>query len=240
MLNFRATLANLVNRNEHLFLIKQEADILRHKLFVADGAHYSWSQYGEDELFVNELAAHLSDGFYVDVGANHPTKISNTYRLYCLGMRGITIEPNPVLHQLHMKYRPGDIHLCLGVSKQDGLLPFYRFTNHVLSIFSADECRVRLSQGMHLLSQNPIPVLTIRTILSGCSFPERSVFSLLTIDTEALDEIVLSSNDWSRYKPKIICVEQCGHGDAIARYLEPHGYAKIAERGVNEIYKAKC
>ena len=55
----------------------------------------SYSQHGEDKLVRQLLEKlNLKDLLYVDIGANHPIKISNTYLLYRNGMRGIVIEPN--------------------------------------------------------------------------------------------------------------------------------------------------
>eukprot|EP01079_Euglenida_sp_SAG-EU17-18_P004382 gene4382-796_t len=45
--------------------------------------------------------ANLAKGFYVDVGANHPFKHSNTWFLdECLGWKGICVEANPEMAEL--------------------------------------------------------------------------------------------------------------------------------------------
>jgi hypothetical protein len=59
----------------------------------------------------------LRGGIYVDVGANHPTSISNTFLLYRHGLHGVTIEPNPELSQLHRRFRRRDVVVSVGSSK---------------------------------------------------------------------------------------------------------------------------
>ena len=50
--------------------------------------------HGEPEL-VQAFFAASANGFYVDVGANHPTEDSQSWHLECLGWRGLLIEPLP-------------------------------------------------------------------------------------------------------------------------------------------------
>ncbi len=52
----------------------------------------SFSQFGEDAL-VWERFGRKPDGFFVEVGANHPTELSNTWFLEQRGWSGILIEP---------------------------------------------------------------------------------------------------------------------------------------------------
>jgi hypothetical protein len=58
----------------------------------------SYSQYGED-IYVAELLCGIKQGscIYIDVGANQPSQISNTYLFYRKGFRGILMEPNSEL-----------------------------------------------------------------------------------------------------------------------------------------------
>jgi hypothetical protein len=76
----------------------------------SDGARF-YSQTGEDAILAHLLFGHDS-GFYVDVGAFHPTKYSNTYYFYQRGWTGINIEPTPGQTDLFRKLRPRDINLA--------------------------------------------------------------------------------------------------------------------------------
>lgn len=59
----------------------------------------SYSQFYED-IFLWQLFQGKTTGTYVDIGANHPTELSNTKKFYDAGWRGVTVEPNPKLHRI--------------------------------------------------------------------------------------------------------------------------------------------
>ena len=77
----------------------------------------SYSQCGEDLLiaFVLDLIHGSRPKTYLDVGANHPFKLSNSALLYSRGGRGVLIEPDPYFAQLLRKKRPRDTVLECGV-----------------------------------------------------------------------------------------------------------------------------
>ena len=66
--------------------------------YLGEFISISFSQYGEDillrDLFRTELME-LDSGFYVDVGAFHPFRFSNTAFLYIMGWNGLNIDANP-------------------------------------------------------------------------------------------------------------------------------------------------
>ena len=65
----------------------------------------SYAQVGEDRI-LQALCPKI--GFYVEVGANHPLRCSNTFLLYLSGWRGIAIDANESLISLFKKIRPLD------------------------------------------------------------------------------------------------------------------------------------
>lgn len=63
--------------------------------FIGKRKH-SYAGNGEDLIILGWLRNYdcdLARIRYVDVGANHPTFLSNTYLLYEAGARGVLIEP---------------------------------------------------------------------------------------------------------------------------------------------------
>lgn len=63
---------------------------------ISGHAKLSFSQEGEDML-LDRFFMNQKDGFYVDVGAHHPERFSNTNYYYLRGWRGINIEADPSL-----------------------------------------------------------------------------------------------------------------------------------------------
>jgi FkbM family methyltransferase len=234
-----ARLQHLINKSPGLFALKQELDVVPSRLIGSQAANRSWSQHGEDAILCRELADVIQSGYYLDIGANHPTKISNTFRLYAMGMRGIVVEPDPTLCSLHAKYRDGDIQLCAASADRDGLALFYRLSYHAVSTFSREACEQSIRNGCKLISRSLVPVFTLRTILNDCRIDERPVFALLSVDTESFDEVVLRSNDWTTHRPRVVIFENNDGSPAIRNYLEARGYEWIASPGCNEIMRLK-
>jgi hypothetical protein len=77
----------------------------------------SYSQNGED-LIIKDLFARtgINKPTYLDVGANDPFYISNTYLLYTKGSKGVCVEPNPKLFKKLKRKRPRDICIQSGIA----------------------------------------------------------------------------------------------------------------------------
>ena len=69
----------------------------------------SYSQEGED-MILRRLFEKQKTGFYVDVGAHHPKRFSNTFFFYKKGWSGINIDAMPNSMRLFDKIRPRDIY----------------------------------------------------------------------------------------------------------------------------------
>lgn len=72
-------------------------------------------------------------GFYVDIGAHHPFRFSNTAIFYKKGWRGINVEPTPEYYQKFKRYRSKDININIGVSDSNTKLTFYKFDEPALN-----------------------------------------------------------------------------------------------------------
>jgi len=241
-LSAKQKLSNFVFRHKPLRMAKAYFESAPALAGAETCSTKEWSQHGEDPVLCDLLKDHLKDGYYVDVGANHPLRRSNTYRLYCQGMRGITVEPNLELHMLQRQIRPDDTHLGAGVAAEAGLLVFYEFNYHVFSTYSREDCDNILADesniGAELLATNPMPVFPLSQILDDCRPADRETFALLSVDTEGLDLQVLESNDWKKYPPLYVIAEanDAESGEEITAYLETKGYKPINTFEVNTLY----
>jgi len=80
----------------------------------------SYSQCGEDLLirFLFDLLR-VSRPSYIDLGAHHPSYLSNTKKLYSEGCRGINIEANPALIASFHRHRSKDLNLNIGIVAEE-------------------------------------------------------------------------------------------------------------------------
>lgn len=165
----------------------------------------SYSQHGED-MVLRHLFAGKKNGFFVDIGAHHPTIFSNTYSLYRSGWRGVNIDCTPGVMAIFKKERPLDINLEIGVSERDQVLEFYIFDKQALNTFSQDRASNLENQGYKIRKKIKVRTAPLKKILDNNLTPNRHI-DFMNIDVEGLDLVVLQSNDWNRFKPDVIAIE---------------------------------
>ncbi|MBS1490494.1 MAG: FkbM family methyltransferase [Bacteroidetes bacterium] len=157
----------------------------------------SYSQHQEDIYILSLLKKYNTENaIYVDVGANHPTDISNTYLLYRNGMKGILFEPNEELSRLAKNIGSQDIVLPIAISSQPELLKFNISKTPVLSSFK--ELNHTFYKSVY------IPVLPLDLALKHIEY---QFISLLSIDVEGLNIDVLKGARDTIQKALIICIE---------------------------------
>lgn len=215
----------------------------RFKLFVsrvldkvAPGLLYGrrfYSQAGEDMLLSLYYDGKKHKGFYVDVGAHHPYRFSNTAYFYRRGWRGINIEPTPSLFKAFPRLRRRDINLNVGIGNGEKLT-FYVFNEGALNTFDPAlakerDGKIHLGRQYKIIDRIEVQTRTLADILDK-HLPAGTPIDLLTIDVEGMDFAVLKSNDWTRYLPQFILVECESElddlsDDEIYQFLHAKGYS---------------
>lgn len=137
---------------------------------VSRAKSLSFSQYGEDLLLAVSLLPNRR-GRYVDVGAYHPWKESNTYKLYLRGWTGLTIEPNPDAAALFRKKRPRDVHVVSGVAAEAGELTYHRFADPKLNTFSESQAKRFAANGSPTVDELTVPCRRLQDILDEHGLP---------------------------------------------------------------------
>lgn len=193
----------------------------------------SYSQLGED-LIIDQLLGYKDKGVYIDVGAHHPTRLSNTKRFYNRGWRGINIDPNTILINKFNEERQEDLNLVLGVSNRNGFLLLYEFFPSTLSTFSSSEALRYIKKGFKLVNKRQVPVRTLNFIFE--KYCKNKKVDFLSVDTEGMDLEVLMSNNWKKYRPNLICIENHGKDKQILNFLKKNGYQLKYNNGLNSIF----
>jgi FkbM family methyltransferase len=186
--------------------LKKKLVVFKNEFF--DGhAVKSYSQEGEDLVLARILGnLNISTGFFVDIGAHHPTRFSNTYFFYCKGWRGINVDAFPGTKSLFERMRPRDISIECGVGAQKGKLKYFSFNEPALNTFSEQEAAKKNIAPYHIVETLEIPVVTLKQILDE-NLPKGTQIDFMTIDAEGFDHEVISSNDWNLYRPRVILIE---------------------------------
>ena len=163
----------------------------------------SFSQEGEDMVIRKEFQGKLN-GFYIDIGAYHPKKYSNTYYFYSKGWRGINVDATPGSMDSFKKERPNDINLEVAISNSKSVLTYYTFNEPALNTFSQELAAIRDGVNSFIVtSKTQIQTYSLEEILDK-HLPSNIEIDFLDVDVEGFDYQVLSSNNWNKYRPKLI------------------------------------
>ncbi len=157
----------------------------------------SYAQNFEDIRLWRALQS-VENGFYLDVGANHPTDDSVTRAFYDRGWRGINIEPVPAYYDALCQQRPHDINLQCVAGENAESLTFYTIADTGLSTVEASVAQQHRDAGMDVRNQT----VQSRTLVSICEqYAQDRPIHFLKIDVEGHEETVLRGMDFSRWRP---------------------------------------
>lgn len=202
----------------------------------------SWAQEGED-LILSRYFKNKTNGFYIDVGAHHPKRFSNTYLFYKKGWNGVNIDAMPNSMKLFKKIRPRDTNIEKPISDKKEVLTYFAFNDPALNGFSkelSDE-RERMTNYFIKFTRN-IETITLEEILDQY-LPKNQEIDFLSIDVEGLDFRVLQSNNFQKHRPKVILIEILGsslkniENNEISKYLKKHKYSAYAKTVNTVIYR---
>jgi len=184
-------------------------------------------------------------GFFVDVGAHHPVRFSNTKYFYNRGWRGINIEPTPDAIKAFKLFRKRDINLNIGIGPEKGSLTFHCFNEPALNSFSKEvsERIDRESDKYKIIQRLEIDVLPLSEVFDK-HLPSGQKIDFISIDVEGLDFQVLQSNNWDKYEPEVILIEENVNIDEISKspiyqFLKEKGYKFFAKTLRTCIYRKR-
>jgi FkbM family methyltransferase len=205
-----------------------------------DGFTLSYSVAGEDILIRNLFGKNRRQGLYIDIGCNMPIQFSNTFKLYLKGWDGICVDGNANMIDKFRKIRKRDICLQEIVSDEERDIIFYQDDlNHTLS--SVDpEIGKDLREGSPGFREIATRSTTLARIMEKHVGARK--IDLLCVDVENHDLEVLKGNDFTRFRPEIICVEFHGSMESLNAsemhsFLSGAGYGLLALSSPNAYYR---
>ncbi len=192
----------------------------------------------QEKRLVKAFFGHKRKGFFVEVGANEPNPLlSQTYHLELdLGWTGILVEPIDRLYKLNCKIRTNarTYHAACTSPMKTGKLKLH------IPVENGHEVTVHagLELGLDFAEQRPtttqqVDAMTLNSILEEASVEE---IDLLSIDVEGTELDVLEGLDFSRYRPKLILLEDRMVYLNKHLHLRKHGYHPVRRTGFNNWY----
>jgi len=166
--------------------------------------------------------------------------LSNTYLFYRKGRSGIVIDAKPWTTSQFTKRRPRDIVVECAVGEKEGVVTF-----ELMDSEGVGETDRVAGMGVPGESDRK-PDHTIQVeckrhsaILAQCLPPRQSI-DFLTVDCEGNDLGVLRSNDWNRYRPRVVAVEDWDQESVspICCYLSDQGYSLVITSKNTRLFSA--
>lgn len=204
----------------------------------------SFSQCGEDRMVDFIFRARgLEHPTYMDIGAHHPTYLSNTALFHAMGCRGVNIEPDPTLFEAFPRERVGDVNLNIGIAERSEERDFFILNAKTLNTFSREGMEEIVEKHPHFHVERVAkvrtePLQSIVDLYCGGRFPD-----FLSLDVEGLDEQILSSI-LPENAPKVVCVETIGYAEdgtgrkstKILDLMKRKGYMVFGDTNINTIF----
>jgi FkbM family methyltransferase len=189
----------------------------------------SYAQAKEDIILFNILNG-MRNGFYIDVGANDPIKLSVSKLFYDIGWRGVNIEPLTDMYERLSKKRKRDINLNIGAGAKDGELEISvdGELSTVVEKFQRDGTK-----------KVKIQIKTLTTIVLENNIKD---VHFCKIDVENFEGDVLRGIDFDVLRPWVFCIESAEPGTTVSCYEEwepllfEHGYELIGAYTINRYY----
>lgn len=181
-----------------------EKTIEKVKRHLAKKPNISFARSGDD-IQLMQLIREKTPGAYVDVGCWYPKQSSNTYYFYQRKWKGICIDPNPELIDVYKRVRPKDLFINAGIGPSGQSLDYYMFKESSMNTFSEDFYE-KYKAHSPLLKKIQIPLVSLKEVLDK-HLDKNDRLDFFDIDVEGFDLEVLKTNDWDKYRPKIIVIE---------------------------------
>lgn len=189
---------------------------------------------------------HISKPTYLDIGANHPIELNNTYKFYETGCRGVLVEPDPALYEELRRVRPKDIVLNAGIGVDDASsVDFYIMDNRFLSTFSKEGAEHIASYGKNTIEQVvKIPLMNINAVIAEHF---KTCPNFVSLDVEGYDFDILKTFDFTAYRPEVFCLETIKYAQdnteqkipEIFDFMLSHGYMVYGDTYINTIFVDK-
>lgn len=165
----------------------------------------SYGQNGEDVILFRALG-HLSEGSYIEVGANDPTVDSISHAFYERGWSGITVEPVHSYAERSRIERPRDTVIEAAISPDPtGSVLLHQIPDTGLSTLIDDIGELHRQGGWPVVNQT-VAARRLDDVLEEAGWRDREI-NFMVVDTEGSERTVLETIDLRRWRPWVLVIE---------------------------------
>lgn len=182
--------------------------------------HYS---YFNEEALIRDFFQDERNGYFVDVGASHYEKVSNTYYLEkSLGWRGIGVDAQDRYAADYARYRPNTKYLVYFVGARETSGKQVEFL-----VDLEDEYHSSGVDGsvVHPSKKLLVPSITLDELLER---QDVTKVDFVSMDIEDGEPAALAGFSLQRWQPRLVCVEMHPMGERpIREYFSKNGYVQL-------------
>ena len=156
------------------------------------------------DLLISHIFKKFNNGFFIDVGCNHPVYNNNTYLLYKKGWRGINIDLDKKSIDLFNLYRKLDYNKLAALSsKFEETELFFHHDKSPINTISKEMLNYQKAKPSDIKKIN---TRTLDSIIQESKIENKKI-DFLSIDVEGHEIEVLKGFNLSKYMPSVIVVE---------------------------------
>ena len=192
-----------------------------------------------EDVLLRRCFGDVERGFYVDIGAHHPTYASVTRWFYDQGWSGINIEPGDGIVALRAE-RSRDVNLDVAVADFEGEATFWVHTGNTGTSTLSSHVSGIVSEKAGEMRPRIVRVTTLPAILDSYAVDKHIHF--LKIDAEGAEDAIVRSADWKRHRPEVLLIESTEPYTNIRKKepwqdrLQENGYRMTYFDGVNDFW----
>jgi len=194
-----------------------------------------FSQNDEEKHIVNFFKGKIDKGRFLEIGAYHPAKFSNTRRLVLNGWTGVYFEPSISLHHAfdHFYGDRDDIILDKrAVGEKNAQVTFYDSCGDAISSFNKKHCDKWKKNWGSKFKEITVEMITFATLFEEYGRD----FDFINIDVEATNyQLFQCMNFKNLPRCKLFCIEHDKKNKEIENKLKPFGFRRILQNPENII-----
>lgn len=189
-----------------------------------------------EDVLLDRIFHDVEHGFYIDIGADHPTFSSTTKAFYDRGWSGINVEPGPNYALIETERRR-DININGVVTDRDGEVDFFHNDDLPATSSIYEAIHPAVAARVSHRSRARVRSYTLDSLVER--HVQRKDVHFLKIDAEGSEEAIILSTDWSRFRPMVIVAESSAPFSTIrvdqqwAPYLATQGFVEVYLDGIN-------
>lgn len=199
------------------------------------------SEYGED-MWLWDLFEGKTGGYFIEVGAYDGYRSSVSYAFEASGWTGLLVEALPNRHAECAARRTGSrvVHSALGAPGSPGTVEFTAVKDgqwdQCSYAFDRPEHRQALDSRAFARERVTVPMTTMDAVLAAA--PPTGPIDFASIDVEGGEYELLTGFDLSRWKPRVVFLEDNtqGRDTRVADHMKRHPYRFLGWLAVNQIY----